>query len=172
MLDRGNIIESAFLKLGEVGQIYSDNRTEQYEVAGKLLDNILETVALDTDFLFNATTVSLNKNINSTNDFGEYRYNIPNDFLTIIRYSDNMKFEGEFIYSTNENLNITYCRKIAIEEYPQYMKNYLIYKLSVELCNTYSAYSDKLSAMHGYLSDEKTKILNNEGLVISHLNGG
>lgn len=172
MLDRGNIIESAFLKLGEVGQIYSDNRTEQYEVAGKLLDNILETVALDTDFLFNATTVNLNKNINSTNDFGEYRYNIPNDFLTIIRYSDNMKFEGEFIYSTNENLNITYCRKIAIEEYPQYMKNYLIYKLSVELCNTYSAYSDKLSTMHGYLSDERTKIMNNEGLVISHLNGG
>ena len=172
MLDRGNIIESAFLKLGEVGQIYSDNRTEQYEVAGKLLDNILETVALDTDFLFNATTVNLNKNINSTNDFGEYRYNIPNDFLTIIRYSDNMKFEGEFIYSTNENLNITYCRKIAIEEYPSYMKNYLILKLSVELCNTYSAYSDKLNIMHGYLSDEKTKILNNEGLVISHLNGG
>lgn len=172
MLDRGNIIESAFLKLGEVGQIYSDNRTEQYEVAGKLLDNILETVALDTDFLFNATTVNLNKNINSTNDFGEYRYNIPNDFLTIIRYSDNMKFEGEFIYSTNASLNITYCRKIAIEEYPQYMKNYLIYKLSVELCNTYSAYSDKLNTMHGYLSDEKTKIMNNEGLVISHLNGG
>ena len=172
MLDRGNIIESAFLKLGEVGQIYSDNRTEQYEVAGKLLDNILETVALDTDFLFNATTVNLNKNINSTNDFDEYRYNIPNDFLTIIRYSDNMKFEGEFIYSTNESLNITYCRKIAIEEYPQYMKNYLIYKLSVELCNTYSAYSDKLSAMHGHLSDERTKIMNNEGLVISHLNGG
>ena len=172
MLDRGNIIESAFLKLGEVGQIYSDNRTEQYEVAGKLLDNILETVALDTDFLFNATTVNLNKNINSSNDFGEYRYNIPNDFLTLVRYSDNMKFEGEFIYSTNESLNITYCRKIAIEEYPQYMKNYLIYKLSVELCNTYSAYSDKLSAMHGYLSDERTKIMNNEGLVISHLNGG
>lgn len=172
MLDRGNIIESAFLKLGEVGQIYSDNRTEQYEVAGKLLDNILETVALDTDFLFNATTVNLNKNINSTNDFNEYRYNIPNDFLTIIRYSDNMKFEGEFIYSTNESLNITYCRKIAIEEYPQYMKNYLIYKLSVELCNTYSAYSDKLTTMHGYLSDERTKIMNNEGLVISHLNGG
>ena len=172
MLDRGNIIESAFLKLGEVGQIYSDNRTEQYEVAGKLLDNILETVALDTDFLFNATTVNLNKNINSTNDFDEYRYNIPNDFLTIIRYSDNMKFEGEFIYSTNESLNITYCRKIAIEEYPQYMKNYLIYKLSVELCNTYSAYSDKLSTMHGYLSDERAKIMNNEGLVISHLNGG
>ena len=172
MLDRGNIIESAFLKLGEIGQIYSDNRTEQYEVAGKLLDNILETVALDTDFLFNATTVNLNKNINSSNDFGEYRYNIPNDFLTLVRYSDNMKFEGEFIYSTNENLNITYCRKIAIEEYPQYMKNYLIYKLSVELCNTYSAYSDKLSTMHGYLSDERTKIMNNEGLVISHLNGG
>ena len=172
MLDRGNIIESAFLKLGEVGQIYSDNRTEQYEVAGKLLDNILETVALDTDFLFNATTVNLNKNINSSNDFGEYRYNIPNDFLTIIRYSDNMKFEGEFIYSTNASLNITYCRKIAIEEYPQYMKNYLIYKLSVELCNTYSAYSDKLTTMHGYLSDEKSKIMNNEGLVISHLNGG
>ena len=172
MLDRGNIIESAFLKLGEVGQIYSDNRTEQYEVAGKLLDNILETVALDTDFLFNATTVILNKNINSTNDFGEYRYNIPNDFLALIRYSDNMKFEGEFIYSTNENLNITYCRKITIEEYPAYMKNYLILKLAVELCNTYSAYSDKLSTIHGYLSDEMIKIKNNEGLVISHLNGG
>ena len=172
MLDRGNIIESAFLKLGEVGQIYSDNRTEQYEVAGKLLDNILETVALDTDFLFNATTVNLNKNINSSNDFGEYRYNIPNDFLTLVRYSDNMKFEGEFIYSTNENLNITYCRKIAIEEYPQYMKRYLIYELAVELCNTYSAYENKLNTMHGYLSDEKIKIMNNEGLVISHLNGG
>ena len=172
MLDRGNIIESAFLKLGEVGQIYSDNRTEQYEVAGKLLDNILETVALDTDFLFNAVTVKLDKNINSKNDFDEYRYNILNDFLVLIRYSDNMKLEGEFIYSTNDSLNITYCRKIAIGEYPAYMKNYLILKLAVELCNTYSAYEHKLNTIHGYLSDEKIKIMNNEGLVISHLNGG
>jgi hypothetical protein len=172
MLDRGNIIELAFLKLGEVGQIYSDNRTEQYEVTEKLLDDILQTVALDTDFLFNATTVSLTKNINSQNEFGQYRYNIPNDFLTIIRYSDNMKIEGEFIYSANESLNITYCRAIAIEEYPVYMKNYILLKLAVELCNTYSAYGDKLTLMHGYLSDEKIKIMNNEGLVISDLNGG
>ena len=172
MLDKGNIIELAFLKLGEVGQIYSDNRTEQYEVAGKLLDNILDTVALDTDFSFNAVTVNLDKNINSKNDFDEYRYNIPNDFLVLIRYSDNMKLEGEFIYSTNDSLNITYCRNIAIEEYPQYMKNYLILKLAVELCNTYSAYENKLSIVQGSLSDEKIKIMNNEGLVISHLNGG
>ena len=83
-----------------------------------------------------------------------------------------MKLEGEFIYSTNDSLNITYCRNIAIEEYPQYMKNYLILKLAVELCNTYSAYENKLGVIQGYLSDEKIKIMNNEGLVISHLNGG
>lgn len=28
MLDRGNIIEHAFLKVGDPGQIYSDNRTK------------------------------------------------------------------------------------------------------------------------------------------------
>ena len=48
-------------------------------------------------------------------DFDEYRYNRPNDFLSIIRYSDNMRIEGEFIYSANEALNIMYCRKIVLE---------------------------------------------------------
>lgn len=172
MLDRGNIIELAFLRLGEVGNLYSDNRTEEYKIAEKLLENILETVALDTDFLFNATTVKLEKNINSKNEFEQHRYNLPQDFLTIIRYSDNMKFEAEFIYSTNEELNITYCRKIAIEEYPEYMKNYLIYKLAVELCGTYSAYNDKLNLMQGYLNSEIIKIKNLEGLVISDFTGG
>lgn len=53
-----------------------------------------------TRLLFNAVTVNLTKNANSTNEFDEYRYNRPNDFLSMIRYSDNMRIEGEFIYST------------------------------------------------------------------------
>ena len=172
MLDRGNIIEQAFLKVGDPGQIYSDNRTERYKVAEKLLDNILETIALDTAFLFNAVTVNLTKNANNTNEFDEYRYNIPNDFLSIIRYSDSMRIEGEFIYSANEALNIMYCRKIILEEYPDYMKNYLILKLAVELCFTYTAYENKIQLILAALSSEKVKVMNNEGLVISNVSGG
>lgn len=172
MLDRGNIIELTFLKLGEVGNLYSDNRTEQYKIAETLFKNILETVATDTDFLFNATTVKLDKNINGKNDFDENRYNAPNDFLSLVRYNDSMKFEGEFFYSKNDELNVTYCRKIALEEYPDYMKNYLIYKLAVELCGAYSAYQDKLNYMQENLNSEKIKISNNEGLVISDFLGG
>ena len=172
MLDRGNIIEQAFLKVGDPGQIYSDNRGERYDIAEKLLDNILETVALDTDFLFNATTVSLTKNASSINEFGEYRYNRPNDFLTMIRYSDDMRLEGEFIYSTNDALNIMYCRKIILEEYPDYMKNYLILKLAVELCFTYTAYENKIQLILEALSSEKVKVMNNEGLVINNVSGG
>ena len=172
MLDRGNIIEHAFLKVGDPGQIYSDNRTERYNIAEKLLDNILDTVALDTAFLFNAVTVNLTKNANSTNEFDEYRYNRPNDFLSIIRYSDNMRIEGEFIYSTNEALNIMYCRKIVLEKFPDYMKNYLVLKLAVELCFTYTAYENKIQLILAALNSEKVKVMNNEGLVINNVSGG
>ena len=172
MLDRGNIIEHAFLKVGDPGQIYPDNRTERYNIAEKLFDNILDTVALDTAFLFNAVTVNLTKNANSTNEFDEYRYNRPNDFLSIIRYSDNMRIEGEFIYSTNEALNIMYCRKIVLEEYPDYMKNYLVLKLAVELCFAYTAYDNKIQLILAALNSEKVKVMNNEGLVINNVSGG
>ena len=39
MLDRGNIIELTFLKLGEVGNLYSDNRTEQYKIADVFMNS-------------------------------------------------------------------------------------------------------------------------------------
>lgn len=171
MLDRGNIIELAFFRLGETVQIYSDNMTEKHKIAEKLLENVVETLAMDTDFLFNATTVKLEKNINSKNDYGEYRYNIPHDFLSLIRYTDNMRMEREFVYSKNENLSITYCRKITIEEFPNYMKNYLVYKLAVELCGAYSAYIEKIDSMQTYLNSEMIKIKNSEGLVINNFKG-
>lgn len=171
MIDRGNIIELAFFKLGETVQIYSDNMAEKHKIAEKLLENVLETLAMDTDFLFNATTVRLEKNINSQNDYGDYRYNLPHDFLNLIRYTDNMRLESEFIYSKNEDLSITYCRKITIEEFPNYMKNYLVYKLAVELCGAYSSYIEKISLMQTYLNSEMIKIKNSEGLVINNFKG-
>ena len=164
MINKSTIIEQAFIRLGEVGTIYNDNRSEQYKVATILLDGIIDTIAVDNNFLFNATTVTLSKAIEQQNELGEYRYNMPIDFLNAVRLSNGARIEGEFIYSTEDSVKITYCRKININELPNYLRNLLIYSLASSLADAYSAYENKKQLMLSYYNAEVIKIMNVEGL--------
>lgn len=163
MIDKSKITEMAIVRLGEVGTIYNDNRSEIYKVAEKLLDNIIDTIAVDNNFLFNATTIKLNKSLQEKNILGEYRYNLPIDFLNIIR-AKGCRIEGEFIYSKDEEAIITYCRKMSLQEFPDYLTNLLIYNLASVLCDAYSAYSDRKTLMLSYYNREVQRVMNIEGL--------
>lgn len=155
MLSKDKIISTSLLKLGEV-DAYSDNRSDIYKIAGKLLDNVIDTVATRNDFLFNATTVKLTKY--SELD-GEIIYNKPVDFLNKIMFiGGEARIEGEFIYSEVEDLKLQYCKKIDFNEISDYMFNYLIYALATELSETYTQYTSRLEVLNTRLEQERINI--------------
>jgi hypothetical protein len=169
MLNEGKIIETAFLKLGEVGNIYNDNRTDLYKIAQAHLDNIIDQLAFDTTYLFNATTVKLTKHIGQDDEL-RIRYNVPFNYLNTIKSSHDIYREGEYFYldiaKTPEpkEVMLAYCKKIELNELPNYLFNLIVYLLCIELSNSFSAYSNKLAYISTLLAQERTKILTQEGL--------
>jgi len=156
MIDRNNVIKNALLKCGEVSN-YNDDRSEEYANASLLLKNIINTVASKNDFTFNSTTAKLTKG--GVNVLGYNRFNLPVDFLNKIAFIDSTGYiEGEFIYSTDDEVFLQYCRAITLEEYPNYMLNYLIYALAVELAESNNSYVERLSILNQRLAKETTDI--------------
>lgn len=160
MLDKGKIIKSAFLKLGK-NNAYNDNKSDEYIVASSLLDKILDNVARRTTFLFNAVTVKLTPT--GQNDLGEYRFNIPIDFLNIVRANGNYRVEGEFIYSDQETLFVQYCRKIDFNEYPDNMFEYLEVALCLEMCWAFNSYESRINYYEMLEYRERERIINQQG---------
>lgn len=155
MLERGNIISNALLKLKEVNY-YNDNKSDTYKMADFLFNNVLNFTATRVDFRFNATTILLNLNSNSKNYLDEYRYNLPNDFLNKIEFVGGTgRIENEFIYSTSEDLSIRYCRRIPLQEYPDYLESYLVYALATEMAESATEYADRLEVMNTRLEQAK-----------------
>lgn len=163
MLVRNTIIQTALLKLGEVSS-YSDNRSEEYRIADILLDNVIKNVAVRNDFLFNSKTIQLTLRLTSHGGkdpiTGEYVFNLPSDFANKISFIDSVdaRLEGEFAYSTEDNLKLQYCRKISLEEMPDYMFNYLVYALATEMAETYSSYISRLTTLNTRLEQERQNI--------------
>lgn len=158
MLSRDSVISTALLKLGEVS-VFNDNRSEEYKIADKLLNNVIENIASRNDFLFNSKTVELTTTGKDpvTN---ENIFNIPIDFLNKISFIDNKdaRLEAEFIYSNSERVKLQYCRKVNFNEFPNYLFNYIVYALSTEIAETYSVYNDRLGMLNTRLEQERTNI--------------
>ena len=167
-MTRDKIIQLAFIKLGEVHNRYNDNTSDQYRIASFLLDDIIENLAVDTTFLFNATTVELAKTIEERDELGRYRFHIPADFLNIIRSNVNIDREGEYFLSTFGKIILTYCKDIEFIEYPKYLEKLLVAKLMVELAKVYSTYSGSIGFATGMEISSIQEIMNLEGLA----NGG
>lgn len=157
MLSRDRIISTALLKLGEVSA-YNDNRSQIYQIADNLLNNVIDTVASRNDFLFNATTIQLTK-FGKDDITGEIQYNIPVDFLNKITFVNGLgRIENEYIFSTTDNLQLQYCKKIDFSDIPMYMFNYLVYALATELAETYQQYIDRLQVLNQRLEQERHNI--------------
>lgn len=151
MISRDRIISASLKKLGEVSS-YNDNRSDVYKLADSELDDLLDYMASTEKFTFNAVTIPLTLNINNVNELGEYRYNLPNDFLNKISFIDSTgRLENEFIYSTNDKVFLRYCRRIDLSDYPEYLKNYLVYALASSLAEDLPQYNSKIPLLNTLL---------------------
>lgn len=141
-LERGSIVKTALIEVGEVST-YNDNRSETYQLASFILENILKTMAIRTDLTFNAITVKLT--VDGENELGETRYNMPIDFLNKLRFVNGIgRLENEFIYSNDDELYMQYCRKIDLSEYPDYMEDLLVYMTALKLSESMNAFNNKV----------------------------
>ncbi|WP_438523178.1 hypothetical protein [Cetobacterium sp.] len=158
------MVQLAYLKLGNQNQYYNGNTTEQQKIASILFDTIIDEIAMETIFLFNAVTVKLNKNLDSSD--GEYfRFNLPVDFLSKVRCSDRLaRFEGEYIYSTSDTLELTYCRELPLSEYPDYLSKYITIELAVRLSDAYRTLADNKQLLMLEKQTEVDRISTLEGL--------
>lgn len=165
MLVKQTIIDLAFLKLGEQVQLYNSNITDRLKIASLLFDEVIDQLATDSTFMFNSRTIELDKNLNTQNSRGEYRYNKPNDYLSIVWTSDrNARIENEFIYSKEDTLEICYCFKMNLSDYPDYIKGLVIPKLAKKIAETYDGYYQKIPFLEKEIMDETNKIVTQEGL--------
>ncbi|MGL5712772.1 MAG: hypothetical protein ACRCX2_07115 [Paraclostridium sp.] len=164
MISKDKIVQLAYLKLGNQNQYYNGNITEQQKVASILFDNIISEIAMETVFLFNAVTVKLNKNLDFK-DGDNFRYNLPVDYLSKVRCSDRLaRFEGEYIYSESDGLELTYCRELPLSEYPDYLSKYIIIELAVRLSEAYRTLADNKQLLMLEKQTEVDRISTLEGL--------
>lgn len=167
MLNKSGIIRKALLKVGEVGS-YNDNKSDVYKIADVLLSGILDDLGAREDFLFNSRTSILDLNSQTTNEFGEFRYNIPSDFLNKIRFIEgDARIENEFIYSFDDRVVLRYCFKAYYSDYPDYLYKYLVYALAVELSESFNQYRENLKIMNVRLQEETIKIYNLQFVPVS-----
>lgn len=159
-MDKGNIIKQAFFKLGD-NNAFNDNKGDKYKVAEGLLDKVISVIATEADFLFNSITTRLTSI--GQNNLGENKFNLPIDYLNIIRGKEEFRIEGEFAYSKESELNIQYCRKIPLSEFPNNMLNILILSLAKELALAFSAYNNKYGLMKQEFEEEKRKVIYQQG---------
>ena len=165
MLNKDNIINLAFLRLGEQNQLYNINITDRMKIADTLFDDVINDIATDSNFTFNARTVKLNLNLNDTNSRGEYRYNIPVDYLNRIWISDRFaRIENEFIYSTSDDLEMCYCYKMNISDYPNSIQPYIVVSLAIKLAEAFDTYYSKIPRLEAQRLDMINKMLVSEGL--------
>ena len=168
-MDRDKIIQTAFIKLGEVHNRYNDNSSDQYRIAYFLLNDIIDNLAYDTTYLFNSTTVKLTMATDTRDEKGRYRYNIPHDFLNIITTVSDLAIEGEFFYSYSKNPILTYCKETDFLEYPQYLFPLLVGSLMNSLCDAYSTYTTKKGIAISMESSARQDVMNTEGLAVKNV---
>lgn len=160
MIDIGKVIKTCFFKLGK-NDVYNDNKSDEYITANFLLETIIANIAKETAFLFNSVTTKLTST--GTNNMGENRFNIPVDSLNIVRADNKYRIENEFLYSNSSEVNIQYCRKIDIKEYPDNLFDYLVAALCRDMCLAFNAYQDRYQLFAQLEYKERNKIINQQG---------
>lgn len=174
-MEKGRIVEQALTRIGS-NTYYNDNSSDVFKEASKILDQITRNICKSNDFRFPALTETLTQSgINSTT--GEYKYNIPTGFLGVAQqpklirpvgygiqsikqltnmgFSQKFRIEGEYIYSTEKPLNLSYVRNINLNEFPDYMEEYVILSLALKLAIAFPSYRDFIGLIKNELETEK-----------------
>lgn len=155
MIDKNKVIGSALLILG-ANTVYNDNKSDEYKIANNLLEVVAEEIIGDDDFLFSSSTVELTSV--GINELGENIFNIPIDFLRLIKGED-LRIENEFIYSKNANLIIQYGRKIDVLEYPNYIERLLTLGLAKKLALAFNSYLDRFQMLVQEYETERRNVI-------------
>lgn len=165
MIQKSNVVNLAFLKLGEQNQLYNINITDRVKIAELLFDEVIRDIAVDTNFMFNARTVELTKNLKDTNSRGEFRYNKPTDYLNRVWISDRLaRIENEFIYSKENSLEMCYCYKMALSDYPDNILSYIVTSLAIRLAEAFDSYYEKIPRLEKERLEMIGKLVVSEGL--------
>lgn len=153
MLNKGSIISRILTKLGNT-RSYNDDKSAEYKVCANLYEVEIKQMKLNKRFLFNATTIYLTYADRNRNSNGEFKYNLPNNFLNIVSVAGTGRQEGAFFFSPDQNLQITYCKDIPNNDIPDYMENYLVGKVGFEMSMAYSQYQAKAPIFQQILDSE------------------
>lgn len=182
-LQRGQIIQTALLKLGNVND-YNDTRSKKYRACEAMMNSVIEQVCSDNSFRFQSTTVRLTS-FDISKETGEYILNLPQDFAgvqlrvkrpkTVGKYPErlgtlvddrtttNYRIQGEFIYSDTEVVTLNYVRKLQLSEIPLYMQQYIVLVMAKELCLMYPEYNDRLVYIERSIQQERANVQMREG---------
>ena len=132
-LIKDDIIDRSLLNLGENTIIYNSNLTDQKAIASSLFDNIIRSMCLDENFMFNlvSETQSMiaffadgvwndallwndeqywNETDIVKSDINEFMYTLPEDFMGLlaVKQKENTEYQGEFNSSSNSCDNTDY----------------------------------------------------------------
>jgi len=161
MLNKGSIISRILTKLGNT-RSYNDDMSAEYKVCANLYEVEIKQMKVNKRFLFNATTVYLTYANRNPNENGEFKYNMPNDPLSIISIAGTGRQEGSFFYSPDKDLQMTFCKDIPNNDIPDYMENYLVGKVGFEMAMAYSQYQAKAPIFQQIMDEESIGVARTE----------
>lgn len=183
MILKGNVIEQALLNIGNISD-YNDTRSKTYQAAETNLKNVCKEICRDTAFRFSQTTVNLTEYV--VDDIvGQNRFNIPSDFLGIgivpkkpatispypmsisqimgLREKKDFRLQGNYIYSKKEVVRFNYVRNVPLEDMPEYLEDYIIWKLAKKLALQFQQFSDHFMLAQQMEREKRTDALMSEG---------
>ena len=158
-MDRGKIISETLLILGE-NSIYNDNKSDMYKICEKMLDSVIDNIATSSAFLFNAITVKLTS-VGQVD--GENKFNLPVDCLNVLRCNKSYRLENEFIYSSESEIKIQYCRRIDFTEIPDNLFNLMVAMTTRKMALAVNAYNSRLEVLEAEVTRLKNNLIAQQG---------
>ena len=155
-MDRGEIITETLLMLGE-NDVYNDNKSD---ICEKMLDSVISNIATSSAFLFNAITTKLTT-VGQVD--GENKFNLPIDCLNVLRCNKNYRLENEFIYSSESEIKIQYCRKIDFTEIPDNLFNLIVAMTGRKMALAVNAYNSRLEILEAEVTKLKNNVISQQG---------
>lgn len=159
MLEKGNIVSSALLALGEVKE-YNNNNYEIYTVAQDLLEEVLREFQLSplrSNFLEYRKLLKARKGLDCE---GRCIYLFPIDAISVVRSVSNEEFEimGEFIHSYSSDLTVVINKKTEFNEIRDIYFTLLKLLLAKKVAELYPQFNNKLEYIYSLIRDEEQKI--------------
>jgi len=187
MIEKGNVISNALTRLGNISD-YNDDRSRTYQATDSILPLVLQKVCSDTSLNFSVSKVKLTQYDKEVD--GEYRFNLPVDFLGIAKrpkqrrsvsnriipvsmemafaQRETMRLQGEFIYSEKSEITLYYNKKLPLSEFPDYMFDYITWKLATEMALMYPQFTERLQYCELKATEALYDIQKAEGLGVAY----